>query len=68
VKLGTDRRERLFSLTPAGTRQLAKAKPHWHAAEHSLRQGLGEKDWGVLKDTLSQLTKGAVRVEGLHPE
>ena len=68
VKFGTDRRERFFSLTPAGRRQLAEAKPHWHAAEQSLREGLGEKDWGVLKDTLSQLTKGAVRAEGLHPE
>jgi DNA-binding MarR family transcriptional regulator len=68
VKPGTDRRERLFSLTLAGTRQLAQAKPHWDAAENSLRLGFGEKDWDVLKDTLTQLTKGAVRAEGLHPE
>src|SRR3981189_1639289 len=29
VRHGKDRRERLFSLTQAGKRQLAEAQPHW---------------------------------------
>ncbi len=66
VRLGTDRRERLFSLTPAGARQLAEAKPRWDAAEQNLRYGLGERGWDVLQDTLSHLTKAAVRAEALH--
>src|SRR6266403_4248955 len=29
ARLGKDRRERLFSLTGAGKRQMAMAQPHW---------------------------------------
>src|SRR5882762_4432760 len=41
VRRGKDRRERLFSLTRAGERRMAKAQPHWEAAEHRLLQELG---------------------------
>src|ERR1700704_6658963 len=41
VRHGRDRRERLFSLTQAGKRQLAEAQPHWERAQQRLRQELG---------------------------
>ena len=40
VKQGRDRREHLFSLTAAGKRQMARAKPHWDLAESRLRNEL----------------------------
>ena len=48
VKRGKDRRERLFSLTRAGQRQMAEAQPYWESAEHRLRQELG--DTGLEED------------------
>jgi DNA-binding MarR family transcriptional regulator len=60
VTPGKDRRERLFSLTAAGKRQMAKAKPYWDRAESRLRQQLGEKGWKDMKEAVSLLTKGAI--------
>jgi DNA-binding MarR family transcriptional regulator len=60
VRRGKDRRERLFSLTLAGKRQMAEAQPHWEAAEHRLRQELGDADWKSMKETVSRLTEAAM--------
>lgn len=56
VRRGEDRRERLFSLTPAGKQQMAKAQPHWERAESQLRQQLGDVAWKRMKRAVSQLT------------
>ena len=63
VKQGRDRREHLFSLTAAGKRQMAKAKPHWDLAESRLRNQLGERGWKEMKEAVSLVTKGAIKVE-----
>ena len=63
VKQGRDRREHLFSLTAAGKRQMAKAKPHWDLAESRLRNELGERGWKEMKEAVSLVTKGAIKVE-----
>jgi DNA-binding MarR family transcriptional regulator len=60
VKRGTDRRERLFSLTRAGKWQLAEAQPLWQRAEQRLRQELGEADWEQMKKTVAQMTEAAM--------
>jgi DNA-binding MarR family transcriptional regulator len=60
VSRGKDKRERVFHLTPAGRRQMAEAQPHWEAAEHRLRQELGDAAWKVMKDTVSRLTEAAI--------
>src|SRR6516225_6133258 len=59
VKRGKDRRERLFSLTPAGRRQLAEAQPYWESAEERLRQKLGDAGWGSMKKAVSRVTEAA---------
>jgi DNA-binding MarR family transcriptional regulator len=59
VKRGTDRRERLFSLTGAGKRQMAEAQPLWHRAEQRLRQELGDAGWEQMKKTVAQITEAA---------
>ena len=63
VKPGRDRREHLFSLTAAGKRQMAKAKPHWDLAESRLRKELGERGWKEMKESLSVVTKGAIQAQ-----
>jgi DNA-binding MarR family transcriptional regulator len=60
VEPGADKRERLFSLTAAGKRQITKAKPHWDLAESRLRNQLGETAWKNMKDAVSLVTKGAI--------
>jgi DNA-binding MarR family transcriptional regulator len=63
VTQGTDRREHLFSLTAVGKRQIAKAKPHWERAESRLRDELGEAGWHDMKEVVSLVTKGAIKVQ-----
>ena len=60
VRHGKDRRERLFSLTQAGKRQLAEAQPYWEQAEQRLRQELGEAGWKSMKHTVSRVTEAAI--------
>jgi DNA-binding MarR family transcriptional regulator len=59
VKRGKDRRERLFSLTRAGKRQLAEAQPYWESAEQRLRRTLGDAGWKSMKESVSRSTKAA---------
>lgn len=61
VKRGNDRRERLFSLTRAGKRQMAEAQPHWKLAEQRLRQKLGAAGWKRMKKTVSRMTEAAMK-------
>jgi DNA-binding MarR family transcriptional regulator len=63
VAQGTDKRERLLSLTAAGKRQMAKAKPRWELAESRLRNELGETGWKDLKGAVFLLTKAAITAQ-----
>ena len=58
---GKDRRERLFSLTAAGKRQLAMAQPHWERAEGRLRKELGEAAWKNMREMVTGLTETGMR-------
>lgn len=60
VKRGKDRRERLFSLTRAGKRQMAEAQPYWELAEQKLRQELGDAGWKQMKEMVSRMTKAVI--------
>jgi DNA-binding MarR family transcriptional regulator len=62
VRRGKDRRERLFSLTQAGKRQMANAQRHWERAEQRLRRELGDDGWKSMKETVSQITEAAIAV------
>jgi DNA-binding MarR family transcriptional regulator len=52
ARAGDDRRERLWSLTPAGKRKRASAAPRWEAAQTRLRARLGA---GRFQSLLSEL-------------
>src|SRR5271170_5115604 len=55
IRAGKDKRERLFSLTPAGRRQMAKAQPNWEAAEHRLRQSFGDAAWKSMQEIVLRI-------------
>src|ERR1700678_3774953 len=57
ARRGKDRRERLFSLTGAGRRQMAMAQPHWERAERRLRKELGGAGWKNIRETILQMTQ-----------
>ena len=59
IKPGADRRERCLRLTPAGRRQLDRARPHWERAQKRLRRVLGDSDWNRLQAVLLQVTRAA---------
>ncbi len=61
VRRGKDRRERQFSLTRAGKRQLAQAQPYWESAEQRLRRKLGDAGWKSMKGAVSQVTEAAAQ-------
>ncbi len=61
ARRGKDRRERLFTLTGAGRRQMAMAQPHWERAEQRLRKELGDAGWKNMRETISQMTEAGVR-------
>jgi DNA-binding MarR family transcriptional regulator len=58
---GKDRRERLFSLTGAGKRQMAMAQPHWERAEQRLRKEVGDAGWRNMKETVFRMTEAGIR-------
>jgi DNA-binding MarR family transcriptional regulator len=59
VRPGDDRRERVFSLTAAGSRKMAEAQPYWEQAEQRLRQRLGDANWKSMKQIVSRVTAAA---------
>jgi len=61
ARRGKDRRERLFSLTEAGKRQMAMAQPHWERAERRLRKELGDAGWKTMKESIFQVTEAGMR-------
>jgi DNA-binding MarR family transcriptional regulator len=60
ARSGSDRRERLFSLTAAGKRQLADARPHWERAQRRLREDLGDTGWRAMKEAISRMTEAVM--------
>src|SRR2546427_9779992 len=50
---GPDRREVRWTLTPAGRRRLARARPAWERAQARLRARLRPEHWELLGDDLA---------------
>ena len=57
IRPGEDRREKLVSLTDAGTAKLREARPAWERAQERLRSRLPERTWSGLLDLLPELTR-----------
>ena len=56
---GADRREVRWSLTPAGRRRLARARPAWQRAQARLRARLGPEHWSMLVEDLAAVAAAA---------
>jgi DNA-binding MarR family transcriptional regulator len=57
VREGKDRRERLVSITGAGTAKLAKARPAWQRAQERLRSSLPKGVWENLMNVLPEVAR-----------
>jgi DNA-binding MarR family transcriptional regulator len=56
---GADARERRVTLTPAGRRRLAAARPGWRQAQERLRSSMRPGEWSAMWQTLNRLTRAA---------
>jgi DNA-binding MarR family transcriptional regulator len=63
VRSGDDRRERLWSITPAGERKRAEGAPLWEAAQARLRARMGGRRFESLLSELADVAE-AVRETG----
>jgi DNA-binding MarR family transcriptional regulator len=61
VRVGRDRRERLFRMTQEGERQLAAAQSHWERAQRRLQREFGDGGWKRLTDGLLPMTEAALK-------
>jgi DNA-binding MarR family transcriptional regulator len=57
VREGNDRRERLVSITAAGTAKLAKARPAWERAQERLQSSLPKGVWENLMRILPEVAR-----------
>ena len=53
---GEDRRERLLSLSKAGTAEYNRALPHWEKVQQELRAQFGNKRWNELLNLTNEVT------------
>ena len=56
VKVGSDRRSRLLTLTPKGQSTLEKALPHWQKAQSHILDEFGMKQWNQMMQGLHQIS------------
>ncbi len=59
AKAGKDKRERRWSLTTAGEKELAHLRPRWERAQERLRKRLGTERWEVLITELTTVAAAA---------
>ncbi len=59
VERGTDRRQRLLSLTPEGRNRLDKATPAWSRVQAELVDAIGAGRWMSLMNELRTVRKAA---------
>ena len=57
VRAGKDKRERLVSITGAGTAKLAKARPAWQRAQERLQTSLPSGVWENLMSVLPDVAR-----------
>lgn len=58
-RAGEDRRERLFTLTRAGRKVLAAARPAWHEAQEQLRAAMTGDEWQTMFTIFGRLKQAA---------
>jgi DNA-binding MarR family transcriptional regulator len=61
---GTDKRQRLITLSPDGVAVFEKAKPAWKEVQGRLREVYGTSEWGKMLTMVDRVTEGAIQVMG----
>jgi DNA-binding MarR family transcriptional regulator len=56
VEVGADRRSRIVTVTPRGSKRLARAYPLWKRAQARVIDSMGKSRWQGLLDHLSEVT------------
>ena len=59
ARRGEDRRERYWTITPAGERRLAEARPAWEAVQRRLRGRVGAERLAALFRDLAEIAGAA---------
>jgi DNA-binding MarR family transcriptional regulator len=59
IRVGTDRREKLVSITEAGREKVEEALPSWSKAQERMRSTLSAGTWDFLFSALPDVTKAA---------
>ena len=59
IRVGTDRREKLVSITEAGREKVEEARPSWSRAQERMRSTLSAGTWDSLLTALPEVTKAA---------
>jgi DNA-binding MarR family transcriptional regulator len=59
IRVGTDRREKLVSITEAGREKVEEARPSWSKAQERMRSILPVGTWDSLFSALPDVTKAA---------
>ena len=57
VRPGRDRRQKLFRLTPKGSKAMAPVLRTWEHVQADLRQVLGDDEWRTLMESLDRVTQ-----------
>jgi len=65
VRVGADTRSREVALTALGRRRVAKATPHWVAAQANVLDAIGRASWRDLAARIRHLTAVA---RAMHPQ
>ena len=56
LEVGADRRSRIVTVTPRGSKRLAEAYPLWKRAQARVIRAMGRSRWQGLLDHLSEVT------------
>jgi DNA-binding MarR family transcriptional regulator len=64
VSVAHDRRERQFTLTAAGRKRVAAAKPEWKKAQDELRSAMTAGQWDAMFHAFTTATEAAQRIQG----
>src|SRR5262249_2108409 len=59
VKVGEDRRRKLFRLTAKGREKFEQSQRHWHRAQRKLQQSLGGPGWNQMGALLGEVTRSS---------
>ena len=65
--IGKSRRDRELTLTAAGKKRLAVARPQWRKAQDHLRSEMSEAEWNAMFRAFRKVVTAAARAKSRQP-